>query len=240
MTTFEQFLMFTPSERKRVVVLVVDSQTNDRQNMRVALSTLVYGAYSDVPSHTAGLKRLDERAFTHVIFEAKATDMPATEFLLKILKGSPDLVAIPRSGDPHVDDVFEMLVMGAKGYLVKPFTSESLEQAILMATKGEPIAPSILQAKDRNEALAAVLITSLDRVAEVLREARQFETASREFPRAMASFRRSAELGKTFAKGGKDALLEAIVCLCIERCKGPASRLGRVRRRLNASRGFAE
>ena len=135
-----------------------------------------------------------------------------------------------------MEDVFDLLILGAKGYLVKPFTIDTIEEAILHASKGEPLADAVLQAKDRNEALVAILMTSLDKTALLHRQAEQFETAKRELPRSINIFRRSADLAKTFAKGGEEALIEAMERFCIERSKGPASRLGRLRKRLKTGK----
>jgi DNA-binding NarL/FixJ family response regulator len=163
--------------------------------------------------------------------------MPAKEFLQKVLQSFPQMVCIPSSYEPNVDDVFDLLIIGAKGYLCKPFTADTLECAIISATKGEPMSPAVLNAKDRNEALVAIVMSSLDKAATVLRQAQQFETARREIPKSMAALQRSAELAKTFAKGGETALMEALEKFCIERSKGPATRLGRLRQRLKTGRG---
>ena len=79
-------------------------------------------------------------------------------------------------------------------------------------------------------------MSSLDKAALLQRQAEQFETAKRELPRALNIFRRSADLAKTFAKGGEMALIEAMERFCIERSKGPASRLGRLRKRLKTGK----
>jgi len=226
----------TPAERSKSSVLIVESDGNDRQNMRTALKTLGYGQFTDAPNHAMALERMSDRVFTHVIFEAKKSNMTSSEFLHKILESMPAAVCIPSSYEPNVDDVFDLLIMGAKGYLCKPFTMDTLECAIVNATKGEPMSPAVLQAKDRNEALVAIMMTSLDKMATIMRQAVQFETARREIPRANATFRQSAELAKTFAKGGNAGLMEAMEKFCIERSKGPATRLGRLRQRLKTGR----
>jgi DNA-binding NtrC family response regulator len=204
--------------------------------MRTALKSLGYGGIADAPTHNAALEKFNDRKFTHVIFDAKRTNYPMRDWLTKVFEIDHDIVAIPSSANPSVDDVFDLLVVGAKGYLVKPFTMDTVEQAILMATKGEPIAEAVLNAKDRNEALVAIMMSSLDRLATTFRQAQQFETAKRELPRMMAGLRRSAELAHTFAKGGEEGLLEALEKFCIERSKGPATRLGRLRKRLSTNR----
>lgn len=226
----------TGAERNRASILIVESDANDRNNFRMALKALGYGSISDAPNHAAALEKMEQKKFTHLIFEAKRTNMPAKEFLHKVLEGCDTIIALPSSYEPNVDDVFDLLIMGAKGYLVKPFTQDTVEQALATATKGEPISDAVLHAKDRNEALIAILMGSVDKAATILRQAQQFETARREIPRAVASMRRSAELAKTFAKGGHNALMEAMEKFCIERSKGPATKLGRLRKRLKTSR----
>lgn len=231
-----QTLVMTQAERNRSTVLIVESDPNERNTLRTALRSLGYGGIADVPNHSAAIERMGERPVTHIIFEAKRTTMPAKEFLQKVLSLDSRIVAIPSSYEPQVDDVFDLLVMGAKGYLVKPFTGSSVEQAIAMASKGEPISDLVLQAKDRNEALVAIMMGSLDKTATVLRQAMKFDTAKRELPRAMSAFRRSAELARTFCKDGEMGLFTALEKFCIERSKGPATRLGRLRKRLHTTR----
>lgn len=227
----------TPLERNRLCVLVVEPDALERNNLRAALKGIGCGGIGDAPSHAAAIERLEQRKFTHIVFDAKKTNFPVKDWLKKVLEMDPTMVAIPSSREPNVDDVFDLLIMGAKGYLCKPFTYDSVEAAIAMATKGEPISEAVLNAKDRNEALVAVMMATLDKAATVMRQAYQFETAKRELPRILGTLRRSADLARTFAKGGDQGLLDSLEKFCIERSKGPATRLGRLRKRLKTGRG---
>jgi len=229
-------LRLTAKEKGLATVLVVETEQAERQNMRSALKSLGFGAFTDVPTHLAAFEKMQERRITHIIFDARKTNMPPSDFVKKALEYDENVVLIPSSHEPNLDDVFELLVLGAKGYLCKPFTADSVEAAIANATKGEPIAESVKMAKDRNEALVAIMMGGLDRMATVLRQATKFETAKREIPRMMRAFRGSTDLAKTFAKGGDDALVEAIQKFCLERGNGPATRLGRLRKKLNTTR----
>lgn len=234
--TDDNAITLTPAERMKSVIMVVEPDPGDRNNMRTAIKTLGYGGLTDVPNHASALDKIQERKITHIIFDAKKTNMPPKEFLSKVLEFDSDTVLIPSSFEPNVDDVFDMLIMGARGYLVKPINVESVDAAIVSATKGEPIADVVKQAADRNEALVAIMMTTLDKTATLLRQAQQFDTAKREIPRALAGFRRAAELAHTFAKDGDEGLFAALEKFCIERSKGPATRLGRLRKRLKSSR----
>lgn len=232
----DEGMTLSPAERAKAYVLIVEKDATERNNIRTALKSLGYGAFTDVSDHAMALEKLQERKITHVLFDAKKTTIQPKEFLHSLLENDKSIVALPSSYDPNIDDVFDLLIMGAKGYLVKPFTVDTLDQAIVMASKGEPLHEAVLQAKDRNEALVAILMASLDKAATVLRQAQQFETAKREIPKAFAGLKRSSELAKMFAKGGEDGLFDAIEKFCIERSKGPATRLGRLRKRLNTTR----
>jgi DNA-binding NarL/FixJ family response regulator len=192
-----------------------------------------FGGVSDVANHLQGIQKIQERKFTHVIFDAKPTNMPGAEFVTKVLELDEDIIAIPASSEPTIDDVFNLLTLGANGFLVKPFT---LEDALVMATKGEPISDAILYAKDRNEALVSLELTALDNFMIVRRQSEQFETARRELPRTWKHFQRAAEIAKMFAEGGEEQLVERLVEFCVQRAEGPASRLGRVRERMMGRR----
>ena len=229
-------LILSTNERQKASVLVVESDNQERHNFRTALKSLGYGAIGDAPNHAVGLERMAERKFTHIIFDAKKTNMPPNEFVTKVFEIDNSIIAMPGSVEPNVDDVFGLLILGAKGYIVKPFTVEALDNAIVQATKGEPMADAVLKARDRNEALVAIMMSSLDKAATILRQANQFETAKREIPRAIARLHRAAELAKMFAKDGEEGLLLAMETFCIERSKGPASKLGRLRKRLSTGR----
>ncbi|MBN8550221.1 MAG: response regulator [Deltaproteobacteria bacterium] len=225
------------AERNAVHLLVVDSDVAMRNSMRQALTSLGYQSISEAPNHALALQKLAERPVTHVIFEAKRTNMPPNDFLTAVLSCDERIICLPSSYEPTVDDIFSLLIAGARGYLVKPFTPETLDDSIIMATKGEAISGAILYAKDRNEALVSLMMTALDKLAITLKQAKNFETAKRELPRRILNFRRAVEISKTFAQGGKPVLVQALLDFCIDRSNGPATRLGRLRKRLGERKG---
>lgn len=233
----ETSLKMSPAERSACTVLIVETDAADSTNMREALKSLGFGSISEAPNHHIALEKLSTRSFTHLIFDARKTNnYPMQAWLTKVFEIDSKIIALPASANPAIDDVFDLLVVGARGYLVKPFTFEGMDQAVVMATKGEPLSDKVLGAKDRNEALVAMMMTSVDRLATVFRQAKQFETAKRALPNAMAALQRSADLAHTFAKGGEEGLIASLENFCIKQSHGPATRLGRLRKRLSTTR----
>ncbi|MCB0328769.1 MAG: response regulator [Bdellovibrionales bacterium] len=224
-------LSLSSTERQKASVLVVEPEAHLRQTLRQSLIGLGYGGISDAGDHAAALQKIEDRHFTHLIFDARHSRIGPKEFLQRAFELDPTMTAIASSYEPTIDDVFDLLISGARGYLVKPFTTESLDEALVMATKGEPISEAVLHARNRNEALASLVLSSLDSLATIIRQSKHFQTARREIPQKALVFRRSVDLGYTFAKGGPMMLREALIDLCLERSQGPATRLGRFRKR---------
>jgi len=227
-------------ERSRISILLVEPEPTERNLLRTTLKSLGFTTISESPNHLAALEKFEGRKFSHIVFDAKKGNYPIKDWFTQVMEIAPNIIAIPTSANPSVDDVFELLLLGARGYLVKPFTRESVDVSMIMATKGEPIPDVVKQARDRNEALVAIIMSSLDRLATVFRQSKQFETAERELPRAMDALRRSSDLALTFAKGGEDGLIEALEKFFVEKSRGPATRLGRLRKRLSTTRGADE
>lgn len=223
-------------ERSVANILVVEPEPSERNLMRTMLKGLGYLGVAESPNHLASLDKFEGRKFTHIIFDAKRGNYPLTEWFTQVMEIAPNIIAIPSSANPSVDDVFELLLLGAKGYLVKPFTRDTLDLSVTLATKGEPIPDIVKQARDRNEALVAIMMSSLDRLATVHRQSKQFETALRELPRAQAALQRASDLALMFAKGGENGLVDALERFCVEKSRGPATRLGRLRKRLSSTR----
>ncbi|MDC0357969.1 hypothetical protein OAO01_04065 [Oligoflexia bacterium] len=230
-------LSLTPAERKKISALVVDDDENDAEELRQGMINLKYGLCHVAKDHGEGLKVFSERHYTHVVFSARQTNMPPVEFLVKVLRLDPKTVAIPISYDPKVDDVFELLRKGALGFMAMPFTKDGLDEAIIQATKGEGFSETILMAKDRNEAFAAIMSSNLDKMAEAQHHSVEPSSAAKGNSQELDDLKASAQLAQAFAKGGEEALMNRLVDFFVEVGKGPATRLGRLRKRLKNKRG---
>jgi DNA-binding NarL/FixJ family response regulator len=238
--TLGEDVEMSQEEKRQSNVLIIDDNIQDRVAIRQALSALGFGSYTDASDHASGLAKIQERKVTHILFSAPKTNMPADEFLQKAMELDSSLIAIATSNDPTIDDVFRLLSLGARGYLVKPFTSITVDESLNWATHGPPISEAILFAKDRNEALAALVLSSLDKLALTMRQSKQFATARREVPIMYAAWRRSLDMAFTFGKGGMMQMPKEFYQLLIDRADGPASNLGRFRKRLSKRKAHLE
>ena len=230
-------LIMTPKERKLCSFLIVEDDRDIRDQLKKALRALGFESIYLAGDHLAAIKVLESRNFTHTIFCTKETNMPAHEYLTKVFTYDPGVIAVACSANPHVDDVFELLRIGALGFLMKPFTAETVEITVLMATRGQPLSDAILNARDRNEAFSAIIAANLDKVATARRQRRRLgDMLIDNTQQSAIDLRACTELARTFAKGGEDSLLERLVDFLIELSKGRASRLGRLRQKLSQRR----
>jgi len=77
MSHYENELYLTPKERKKALILVVETDPAQRHNMRSTLQKLGFGGITDVPSHAAAIEKIQTRPVTHIIFDAKKNEHAA-------------------------------------------------------------------------------------------------------------------------------------------------------------------
>lgn len=235
----ERKLEFSAEERARVLTLVVEADENDGRDLRAAMQLLGYVPPQVVSDHSQALKVLQERPFTHVFFTATRTNLSAVEFMRSARAMDANLVAIPTSFDPRIDDIFTLLQEGARWFLVKPFTEEIVDDCLIQATKGEPFSQSLLFAEDRNKAFSALIAANIDRAADTYRDARKYTSARAAQESVMKSLRATAQLARVFAEdatGDRKDLRGTLLDFFSDLARGPATRLGRIRRRLRVQR----
>jgi DNA-binding NtrC family response regulator len=223
-------------ERQAVEILVCEDKIGERNNIKMALRMLNYGLVTDAPSLSQGLKKIEGRNFSHIIFQARKSDITAADFLQSALASCPNTIFLAASFEPTVDNIFSLLIGGARGYLVCPFTTEALDTAILQASLGEGFPEELLLAKDRNEALMSIAMSNLDRVATTLRQAKKYDILKHQTTREMDKFRVSANMAKIFCEGGESGFFSSLDKFAEKRSSGPATKLGRLRKRLNNAR----
>lgn len=225
------------SRRYSSSVLVVSRSGTTNNQLRVTLKTCGYSKLIAANSHAMAIDRMRGRSFGLVLFDAKGTDMAGDEFVRQALDLGPEQILVAVSSDPKIDDVFNLLRCGARGFIAMPFSPESVEKVIDAAFEGPPFSQAVLQAPDRNAALSGVVLNNLYRVSVLLRQSREFESAKKEVERYKYSLSESVELARLFCEGGDDNVLREKICDdCLTRAEMASSRLGRTRIRLRKER----
>lgn len=226
--------------RTNVSTLVISRSGPASNQIRGALKSIGFMKLTACSTHVAGLDRIKGRNFQLVIFDAANTDMPAAEFVSQALGLDGTSVLIAVSSEPRIDDIFGLLRVGARGFVVAPFTIEILENVLSRADEGPPFSEVVLQAPDRNAALSAVVLNNLYRLSVLMRQAREFESAKKDIQRYRAALSESMELAVLFCEHGNETcLVERIVDDCIARANTASSRLGRMRQKLQRERGLS-
>lgn len=223
--------------RSQVSVLVIARNGNVSNQIRACLKNLGFSKLSAVGTHVGGLDRIKSRSFQLVIFDAVSTDMAASDFVREAIALDGKQVLIALSAQPQIDDVFGLLRAGSRGYVVSPFTIDSLEMVISRADEGPPFSEAVLQAPDRNAALVGLILNNLYRLSVLMRQAREYPTAVKEARRYQSALAESVDIAKMFCEKGDEMLLrDRIIEDCIGRANTAASRLGRTRQKLQRER----
>ncbi|MCD6185985.1 MAG: sigma-54-dependent Fis family transcriptional regulator [Deltaproteobacteria bacterium] len=110
-------------------ILVVD----DEADMRTALTHVLHKKGYAVKSAASGpeaLKKFNNDKFSMVITDVKMPDMSGMEVLGAIKKKSPEVPVIMISAYGTIGKAVDAMKKGASDYLVKPFSSESIEMVV--------------------------------------------------------------------------------------------------------------
>lgn len=223
-------------DRSAIPVLIVFNNHLAAAKIKGVMSALGFSRISNVNTHVAALQRLRQRTYPLVVFDAEPSDMPTVEFAAQAFDLDSDVILLPISKNPRVDDVFSMLRVGARGFVVEPYTMGSVEIALSRAQDGPPLSDAVLQAVDRNSAFVGVILHALYRLCLLMHMANKYQKAASDCAEQRAIFRESVELAKIFCEGTHEDLRDNIIDACIRRANTAATRLGRTRRKLKAKR----
>lgn len=224
------------AKRQSSTFLIIDPDDRTAELLKRSLLTLNFGHCTSAPSHAKGLDKLKERPFTHIIFDARTTDMSPEEFLDKALVLEQGIVLIAASFDPTLDNVFDLLMKGARSYLVKPFAQSDVDEVICLATAGNPFPQFIGESSDRNKVFSMMTSHALDSLSEVQKQADRFESASRKVSGYKMQLNNAVRLGTTFGIDGAAGFSRALIDHFTECAGQPATALGKRRRQLSQKR----
>lgn len=212
-------LVLTRDEREAAKILVVEPNNSLRSSLRNMLMQSGFNNIASVSDYSKAVSKLNDDDYTHVIFDVNNAHIPPIDFLQTVRNMNPSVHAIPASETPSVDDVFDLLLAGAGSYLVKPYNTNAINDSICFASKGEPIANNIGDAKDRDEALIRMVLLSLNKLTLVLKQARRFKTARREVPRKIRAFKHAVRMANQFTTGSPLKFRDLLVDYLIEKAE---------------------
>ncbi|MFN8390678.1 MAG: response regulator [Bdellovibrionota bacterium] len=226
--------------RSETPILIVLRDGELTAHLKRSLKEIGFNNVSSTNNHGQGLERMKGRNFSLVFFDAVETNMQAVHFVKSVRQFEKEALLIALSARPSIDDVFENLRAGARSFIVIPFATDILEDVIIKAVEGPPFSEAVFEATDRNTALVNIVLNDLDSLTVSMRHLRAFPGAINDVDHFRAALEDSMKLARTFAEGGDIALIERIIDTCISRATFGATRLGRVRRRLQRKRNRAQ
>ncbi len=226
----------TKANRSNIPVLVICRNGDLALKIRQCLTHLGYSQISTATTHGQGIERLKARRFDFAIIDSTTTDISALDFInqCKVLQGPSAILAL--STHPSVDNVFALLKAGARGFVVTPFTVDSFEVAMNSAFAGPALSEAILEARDRNAALAGLVLNSLYKLTSRIKYSRAHPYALDKTELERAHLIEAMGLAMTFCEGGPGLLRDSIMDGCTQRAETAATKLGRTRLRLQAQR----
>ena len=215
---------------------VVGKRTVPSSQVKYMLKSLGFKHVTTYATHGEYRESGKNIPYTHVLFDAREEDSSVPDFVEEALSSCKGAILIAISAQPRIDNVFELLRRGARGFLVTPLNMDMVEEVLLEATEGAPFSELILKAENRNDAFAELILNHVYRLAVAYRHSREREVPSAVFYALHTQLQESVEMAKLFCEHSEQHLKESIVQACIRRADDEKTKLSRLRKSLRAQR----
>lgn len=121
--------------------LIVDDFSTMRRIMRKFLNDLGYTDVTEAEDGATALKILKQGNIDFLVTDWNMPGMPGLE-LLKAVRSDPKLAKLPvlmLTAEAKRDQIIEAAQAGVNGYVIKPFTAETLKEKLdkILATAGK-------------------------------------------------------------------------------------------------------
>lgn len=216
--------------------LIVSPLRERISRLRLRLQKLGVTHVSTVKTHGAALDRATDSFFSHILFEAVATDITALEFVEGIVVINRPAKLIVLSEQPQIDDVFGLLKAGSHAFLIPPVSTDLLEQTLIQVSEGPPLTEALQNLSDSASFLSRVIMNNFSRLLAAKLSNKGRVTEAEILDEQIAALKGSVETGKMFCPGGIDHLIEQLADDFIEHAKRRSTRLRRLRYRLRKER----
>ena len=159
-------------------LLLVDDDGVNRYTVSKALQRVGY-LVAEADSGEAALERFATSDFDLVLCEIELPGISGIEVLQGIKQHSPDAMVILMTGEAHVETALQALRFGAHDFLIKPCSSEEIQESV---ERGIENARSLTRRRR--------LLDTLERtVTELLQEASQISEADHDIDPGGAKIR---------------------------------------------------
>jgi two-component system chemotaxis response regulator CheY len=125
----DEYIPMKPAEMK---FLIVDDHPNMRQLVRDLLRDIGYDNAEEAEDGASALRKLREGSFDLVVSDITMPDMNGFELLGRVRAEDAlkDLPVLMMAGEARKDVVLAAARAGANGYIVKPFTKNTLASKV--------------------------------------------------------------------------------------------------------------
>ncbi|MFP4379667.1 MAG: sigma-54-dependent transcriptional regulator [Candidatus Sumerlaeia bacterium] len=119
-------------------ILVVDDEVGMQVALREVLVRLNYEV-DTAQDALAALELLEQNSYSMVITDVRMPEMTGMELLDRIRSKWPQMLTLVMTAYGTIEDAVEAMKKGAADYLLKPFSSETIEQTVhrLLASRKE-------------------------------------------------------------------------------------------------------
>lgn len=117
---------------KNMQILIVDDFSTMRRIIKNLLRELGFNNTSEADDGSTALPMLQSGKFDFLVTDWNMPIMPGIE-LLKAVRGDPKLAKLPVlmvTAEARRDQIVEAAQAGVNGYVVKPFSAETLKEKI--------------------------------------------------------------------------------------------------------------
>jgi len=112
-------------KREQPRILIIDDQESIRKTLKVALETNGYLVDTAKDGQEA-IAKSKKRFYNLALVDLRLPDMDGMRLLTDMRQTTPRMVKIIFTGYPALENAIEAVNRGADGYIVKPYTMESL------------------------------------------------------------------------------------------------------------------
>jgi len=119
----------TKTEAHSPSILVIDDQEGIRKSFSAILEKEGYEVDA-VATGQEAIKRSKSRFYNLALVDLRLPDMDGIQLLTAMRDTSPKMVKIIVTGYPSMENAIEAVNRGADGYIVKPFTMQTLLRTI--------------------------------------------------------------------------------------------------------------